>query len=126
MEFAFLMLERRQSETLSDLVGGQLGTLWTVDQLTSNAAEPRDETKFTWSLREKPAKLSTPLTTIIAAGSGLKLMDQLKKLASKTQLRNRPDPSVYKMPRRGYLDGAEIIDLSKVSKDQFLKFAKRV
>ncbi len=124
MEFAFLVYERRQAETLTDLVGSQLGTLWSIDSLMGQA--PKEEDRFTWSLREQPRKLSTPLTTVIASGAGIKFMDQLKKMASKSQLRTRHDPSIYKLPKKGFLDGCEVVDLSKVSKDQFLKFAGKI
>jgi len=30
------------------------------------------------------------------------------------------------LPRKGFLDGAEIVDLGKMPKDQFVKFAKRI
>jgi len=122
MEFSYLMYERRLSETLDNLIGSNLGTSWPMSILDKEKDLTKDV--FTWSLRKREPKVNLPLT--LALTQNPKFMEEIKKAASDLKMRHRRDPSVLSLPKGDLLKGSEVIDLSTVSKEEFLQIAGRV
>lgn len=122
MVTAFRMYEKRGLESLSDLIGTLTGTSWSVDALVST---PEDEMKemqqdgFKWSLRPPRQRVSLPLSLVVG---GNKVLEHVKKVAA--TMKDKAGSSIISLPRGGLLKGAEVVDLGRVSKDQFLKFAQ--
>jgi len=118
------MYERRWLESLSDLVGSLTGTSWSVDALTADHVNPDlEDYMFTWSQRPERQRVSLPLTLVVG---GNKIMDHVKKVAADMKSKERRDPSIISLPSASMLKYADVVDLSKVSKDEFLKFAKGI
>lgn len=122
MAFGYHMYERRQLEGFSDLIGTLTGTSWSVDALTAEHSNLEDA-GFTWSKRPERQRVSLPLTTVVG---GNKVVEHVKKVAQDMKSRARKDPSIVSLPSSSMLENTEIVDLSKVSKDDFLKFARGV
>ena len=57
---------------------------------------------------------------------GNKVMEHLKKAAYSIRSTSRKDPSILALPRSELLKNAEVVDLSKASKEDFLKMASSV
>lgn len=121
MNVGYRLYERRWVETLSDLIGALTGTSWSVDALTEEQGSELDEVGFNWKLRPDRQRVSLPLTLVVG---GNKVMDHVKKMASDMKAKSRRDPSIISLPSASLLKDAEIVDLSKVSKDEFMRFAK--
>jgi len=123
MEFSFLLLERRQSETLDHLLGSTLGTSWDAGALMGRHEEEkakRSKKRFDWSLRKKPPRVHLPLTTVVTQDP--KFNQHLKEMASKAMNQARENPSIVDAPK--WVDKRdEVVDLSYVPKDVFLKYA---
>lgn len=124
MEFAFLLLERRQSETLDNLIGTTLGSSWDAQALMGGVEPPkgRGRKEFTWSLRTRAPKVHLPLA--LALTQNPKFMQQLKQMASSAVNTAREDPSVVDAPS-WFTRKSELVDLSYAPKEEFLKFAGR-
>jgi hypothetical protein len=123
MAFSYHMYERRQLEGFSDLIGTLTGTSWSVDALTADPASNLEDVGFTWSKRPERQRVSLPLTTVVG---GNKVVEHVKKVAQDMKSRARKDPSIVSLPSASMLENTEVVDLSKVSKDDFLKFARGV
>ena len=121
MNVGYRLYERRWVETLSDLIGALTGTSWSVDALTEEQGSELDEVGFNWKLRPDRQRVSLPLTLVVG---GNKVMDHVKKMASDMKAKSRRDPSIISLPSASLLKDAEIVDLSKVTKDEFMRFAK--
>jgi len=121
MNVGYRLYERRWVETLSDLIGALTGTSWSVDALTEEQGSETDEVGFTWRKRPERQRVSLPLTLVVG---GNKVMEHVKKIASDMKAKARRDPSILSLPSSSMLKDAEVVDLSKVSKDEFIKFAK--
>ena len=121
MNVGYRLYERRWVETLSDLIGALTGTSWSVDALTEEQGSELDEVGFNWKLRPDRQRVSLPLTLVVG---GNKVMEHVKKMASDMKAKSRRDPSIISLPSASLLKDAEIVDLSKVSKDEFMRFAK--
>jgi len=125
MEFSFLLLERRNSETLDNLISGMLGTTWDAKSLLGgNKEDLKEDKKFTWEYRDKRPKVLMPL--VLSLTQNPKFMEHLKKLASTAVNVKREDPSVVDAPRWVNRKKEEVVDLSFAPKDAFLKIAGRV
>lgn len=124
MNVGYRLYERRWVETLSDLIGSLTGTSWSVDALTGDEqGSELDEVGFTWKQRPDRQRVSLPLTLVVG---GNKVMEHVKKMASDMKAKSRRDPSILSLPSASLLKDSEIVDLSKVSKDEFIKFAKGI
>lgn len=124
LNLSYRMYERRWLESLSDLVGSLTGTSWSVDALTADHVNPDlEDYMFTWSQRPERQRVSLPLTLVVG---GNKIMDHVKKVAADMKSKERRDPSIISLPSASMLKYADVVDLSKVSKDEFLKFAKGI
>jgi hypothetical protein len=121
MNVGYRLYERRWVETLSDLIGALTGTSWSVDALTEEQGPETDEVGFTWRKRPERQRVSLPLTLVVG---GNKVMEHIKKIASDMKAKSRRDPSILSLPSSSMLRDAEVVDLSKVSKEEFIKFAK--
>lgn len=124
LNVSYRLYERRWIETLSDLIGSLTGTSWSVDALTADSS-PSDieDFGFTWKQRPERQRVSLPLTLVVG---GNKVMEHVKKMASDMKAKERRDPSILSLPSSSMLRDAEIVDLSKASKDDFMKFAKGI
>lgn len=119
---SFHMYERRWIESLSDLIGSLTGTSWSVDALADDGESPLDDSsEFTWSQRPERQRVSLPLTVVVG---GNKILDHVKKVAADIKAKTKRDPSILSLPSSSLLKDAEVVDLSKASKEEFLKFAK--
>lgn len=126
MTLAYRLYERRNLESLSDLVGTLTGTSWAVDALTQT---PEDEAKealqkgmFNWSKRPPRQRISLPLTVVVG---GAKVIEHVKKTAA--TMKENSSSTIISLPRGQFLKGAEeIIDLAKVPKAEFLKYARHI
>lgn len=121
MVMAMRLNEQKQNESLYDIIGTLTGTSWTAESLMQKEVEDEDE--FTWKLRPEKNRISLPLTVVVG---GNKIMEHLKKTASAIQMKNRKSPSIMNIPPSKMLKNAEIVDLSSVSKEEFLRFANRL
>lgn len=119
LSLSYRMYEKRWLESLSDLIGTLTGTSWSVEALTEPALD--DDVGFTWKLRPDRQRVSLPLTLVVG---GNKIMDHVKKIALDMKSKTRQDPSIMSLPSSSLLKNAEVVDLSKVSKEEFLSFAR--
>ena len=119
MEFALSMYERKQYESLNDIIGTLTGTSWSVDSVLADVQDEKKE-GFTWKLRPERQRVSLPLTLVVG---GPKIMDHVKKVAHSLRSASRPDTSILSPVPTKMLKNAEIVDLSKASKEEFLKMA---
>ena len=100
------------------------GTSWSVDALTAEANNSDlEDFGFTWRKRPERQRVSLPLTLVVG---GNKVMEHVKKMALDMKAKERRDPSVLSLPSSVMLRDAEIVDLSKASKDEFMRFARGV
>jgi hypothetical protein len=124
LNLSYRLYERRWLESLSDLIGSLTGTSWSVDALT---AEPTntdlEDFGFTWKKKPERQRVSLPLSLVVG---GNKVMEHVKKVASDMKAKERRDPSIMSLPSSALLKDAEIVDLSKASKEEFMMFAKGV
>lgn len=122
MDFAYSMYDRKQTESLNDIIGSLTGTSWSVDGVLAENSGENDE-GFTWKLRPERSRVSLPLSLVIG---GNKVMEHVKKAANSIRNASRRDSSILSLPRSELLKNAEVVDLSKASKDEFLKMASSV
>lgn len=120
MEFSFLLLERRQTETYENLVGGMLGTSWDAKMIMGGDSPAVSGEDFTWSLRPPRPRVFLPLT--VALTQNPKFGEHLKQLASSAVNRVRENKSVLDTPA-WYTKKEELVDLSYLSKEEFLRYA---
>lgn len=124
LNLSYRLYERRWLESLSDLIGSLTGTSWSVDALT---AEPTntdlEDFGFTWKKKPERQRVSLPLSLVVG---GNKVMEHVKKVAYDMKAKERRDPSIMSLPSSALLKDAEIVDLSKASKEEFMMFAKGV
>jgi hypothetical protein len=123
LNLSYRLYERRWIESLSDLIGSLTGTSWSVDALTAESSKLDDDVSFTWSQRPRRQRVSLPLTVVVG---GNKIMEHVKKVAMDMKANDRKDPSILSLPSASLLRNTEIVDLSKVSKEEFLKIAKGI
>lgn len=130
MEQAFLLLEKRQTETLETIIGSMLGTTWDVDALLASATAKKgkhrgEEPQVTWSRRDKKDKLFVPLVFFMTQNT--KLMKQLQTMATDAKKATVRDPSIINVPtwytKSKKEEEVEMIDLSESSKEDFLRWA---
>lgn len=122
MSLSYRMYEKRWLESLSDLIGSLTGTSWNVDSLTTDEkSDDVDDFKFTWSKRPTRQRVSLPLTVVVG---GNKILEHVKKVAHDIKAKERRDPSILSLPSSSMLHDAEIVDLSRVPKDQFIRVAR--
>jgi len=126
MESAFLLQERRQSETLDSVVGSLLGVTWDVNSLLGSKDGNQDVKAFTWSLRHRTQKVVVPLAASLTQNP--KFFEQLKAKASSLKWSNRENAAILDTPKwlndknRKY----EIVDLSEKTREEFLEYARRI
>ena len=121
---SYRLYEKRWLESLSDLIGTLTGTSWSVDALTAEPVNTDlEDFGFTWKKKPERQRVSLPLTLVVG---GNKILEHVKKVASDMKSKERRDPSVLSLPSSDVLKDAEVVDLSKVSKEEFLKFANRI
>ena len=125
LEYSYLLYERRNVETLSDIIGSLTGTSWPVESLVEGLGNPDllTEKRFTWSLRPPRKRLSSPLTLVVA---GSPLLEQLKSQASKLEGQDRANPAILSRPQ-GMLkkdEKIEIVELGTKPKEEFLSFVR--
>jgi hypothetical protein len=125
LNMSYRLYEKRWLESLSDLIGTLTGTSWSVDALTAEETANNDleDFGFTWKKKPERQRVSLPLTLVVG---GNKILEHVKKVATDMKSKERRDPSVLSLPASSILKDAEVVDLSKVSKDEFLKFANRI
>jgi len=125
LNMSYRLYEKRWLESLSDLIGTLTGTSWSVDALTAEPTTTNDldDFGFTWKKKPERQRVSLPLTLVVG---GNKILEHVKKIATDMKSKERRDPSVLSLPSSSILKDAEVVDLSKVSKDEFLKFANRI
>lgn len=123
LEYSFLLYERRQAETLSDIIGSLTGTSWPVEALLNEGNKDLEKPQFTWSLRPPRNRISSPLTLVMA---GSQLIKELKKQASAINLKHRENPAILSRPRNLIKkdEKIEIIELGTKSKEEFLGFIR--
>lgn len=120
LNLSFRLYEKRWLENISDLIGSLTGTSWSVDALTADSAEELEEEGFTWKLRPERQRVSLPLSVVVG---GNKIVEHVKKVALDMKSKARRDPSIMSLPSSSLLKDSEVVDLSKASKEEFLKFA---
>lgn len=123
MSFGFRLCEKRNIENLSDLIGTLTGTSWSVEGLTTEGNPEFTDTEFTWSKRPPRQRIALPLSVVIG---GNKVLDHVKAQAHKVKEKMKVDPSILSLPSASVIKGAEIVDMSNVSKEEFLMFFERV
>lgn len=123
LTFSLRLYEKRQLENLSDLIGMLTGTSWSVDALTADDNPELEGEGFTWSKRPERQRVSLPLSVVIG---GNKIFEHVKKVATDMKAKARQDPSIISLPSASMLKDAEVVDLSKASKEEFLKFAQGI
>lgn len=123
MSFGFRLCEKRNLENMSDLIGTLTGTSWSVDGLTSKEKPDLKEKEFTWSKRPPRQRISLPLSLVIG---GNKVLDHVKAQAHKVKEQAKEDPSVMSLPSATVLKDSEVVDMSNVSKEEFLSFFENV
>lgn len=126
LEYSYLLYERRNVETLSDIIGSLTGTSWPVEALVNGVGNPdllTDKQRFTWSLRPPRKRLASPLTLVVA---GSPLLEQLRAQAGKLEGDERENPAILSRPRelKKKDEKIEIIELGTRSKDEFLSFVR--
>ena len=124
LSLAYRMYEKRWLESLSDLIGSLTGTSWNVDSLTADPVDDNDDFKFTWSKRPERQRVSLPLTLVV--GGGEKIMEHVKKVAHDMKAKQRKDPSILSLPSSSMLKDAEVIDLSRWPKEDFIRISQSV
>jgi hypothetical protein len=129
MEFAYLVTESRQAESLNNLIGLNLGSLWYVDSLLRSKEDGDVEVEeFTWSKRKEELKINLPVTVMLTKDKNF--MANLKKEARKlSHLRSDKggiSSSMLNLPQGNFLAGCDVVDLSRASKNDFLKFAPKI
>jgi len=122
LNLSYRLYEKRWLENLSDLIGSLTGTSWPVEALTEDSVTP-DTAGFSWNKRPPRQRVGLPLTLVVG---GSKVMDHVKKIAMDMKSKERADPSALTLPPASFLQNTEVVDLSKVSKDEFLKFASKL
>jgi hypothetical protein len=125
LEYSYLLYERRNVETLSDIIGALTGTSWPIENLLEGAGNPDllVDKRFTWSLRPPRKRLSSPLTLVVA---GNPLLEHLRSQASKLERQDSDNPAILSHPR-GMLnkeEKIEIVELGTKSKEEFLSFVR--
>lgn len=123
MSFGFRLCEKRNLENMSDLIGTLTGTSWSVDGLTSKEKPDLKEKEFTWSKRPPRQRISLPLSLVIG---GDKVLEHVKAQAHKVKEQAKEDPSVMSLPSATVLKDSEVVDMSNVSKEEFLSFFENV
>lgn len=124
MAIGYRLYEKRNIESLSDLIGSLTGTVWNADALTSDSKkDDLDTYRFTWKKRPDRKRISLPLTVVVG---GNKVMEHVKKVALEMKAKERKDPSILSLPSSTMLHNAEVVDLSRVAKEEFIRFAKGV
>jgi hypothetical protein len=123
MSFGFRLCEKRNLENMSDLIGTLTGTSWSVDGLTSEEKPDLKEKEFTWSKRPPRQRISLPLSLVIG---GDKVLEHVKAQAHKVKEQAKEDPSVMSLPSATVLKDSEVVDMSNVSKEEFLSFFENV
>lgn len=131
MEFSYFVLERRQNETLGSIIGTNLGSTWFVDSLLQDDSSDGEfkvkKEEFKWNLRKPDLKIHMPLSLVCSQND--KFMDHLKKEARKIRdlySEKGHTSSIINLPDSELLKDSEVVDLSYVSKQEFLKFAGRL
>jgi hypothetical protein len=123
MSFGFRLCEKRNLENMSDLIGTLKGNSWSVDGLTSEEKPDLKEKEFTWSKRPPRQRISLPLSLVIG---GDKVLEHVKAQAHKVKEQAKEDPSVMSLPSATVLKDSEVVDMSNVSKEEFLSFFENV
>jgi hypothetical protein len=121
LELSFLLLERRQTETLDSTIGALLGASWDAENLLGGDGKVQKE-PILWSKRHRRPKVILPLS--VALTQNPKFFEQLKAAAHKEVSTARTDASVLNMPmdmlkNKNY----EFVDLSFVPIKEFMKVA---
>lgn len=123
MVFSHRLYEKRGIESLSDLIGTLTGTSWPVESLTAGPEEELEESLkyggFTWKLRPPRQRVSLPLTLVVG---GNKVLEHVKKAAF--SMKDKSDSSIVSLPNASFLKGAQVVELGKLPKEQFLKYAR--
>ena len=102
-----------------------MGATWDCEELVGKAGPKGPKADpFTWSLRKKRPKITMPLALSLTQNP--KFMQTLKQMASKAKNEVREDPSILNVPRGFHKNKVELVDLSYVSPQEFLKIARRV
>jgi len=128
MIFAFKVQERRQVESLNDTFGILLGASWPIEALIEQDKEDVDDLdpdRFMWKLRPPRLRVNTPVTSTLSPARDF--MKGLKETATELANNHGRDQSVMKYPTKSLVgkdEKLEIVDLSKVSKAEFLKIAR--
>jgi len=123
LTMSYHLYEKRWLESLSDLIGTLTGTSWSVAALTSDVNPDLEDSGFTWKKRPERQRVSLPLTTVVG---GNKVIEHVKKVAQDMKAKTKKDPSILSLPSSSLLENSEVVDLSKVSKQEFLKFARGI
>lgn len=124
LNMSYRLYEKRWLESLSDLIGSLTGTSWSVDALTADPINTDlEDFGFTWKKKPERQRVSLPLTLVVG---GNKILEHVKKVASDMKSKERRDPSVLSSPSSSFIKDAEVVDLSKVSKEDFLNFANGI
>ncbi len=123
MSESFYLYERKKLESATELLGPLLGASWSVDALTQEDSIAKDDDSFKWKLKPDNKRVSLPLSLVIGGG---KVLEHVKKVASEMKLASRKDPSIMNLPKSGFIENYNIVDLSKVPKKDFIKFAKKI
>ena len=125
MVFSHRLHEKRGMESLSDLIGTLTGTSWPVESLTSSPEDEMEESMkyggFTWTKRPPRQRVSLPLTLVVG---GNKVLEHVKKAAF--SMKDKADSTIVSLPSASFLKGAQVVELGKLPKDQFLKYARHV
>lgn len=119
------MQEHRQAELLTDIFGLLLGASWPVNALAPDDETPEGlrEPEFTWELRNKVDRISTPLATILG---GENFMKHIKQVAMSRKWAKRDNPAILNVPEKEFMKGSEVVELGSKSKDEFLATAIKV
>ncbi len=124
LNMSYRLYEKRWLESFSDLIGSLTGTSWSVDSLTADPVNTDlEDFGFTWRKKPTQQKIALPLTLVVG---GNKILENVKKAAFSMKQNRRKDPSILNVATEDMLKEAEVIDLSKVSKKDFLNFAAGV
>jgi hypothetical protein len=123
LNLSYRLYERRWLESLSDLIGSLTGTSWSVDSLTAPPVNTDlEDYSFTWKKRPERLRVSLPLTLLMRD----KVLEHVKKVAFDMKSKERKDPSILSLPSSSMLKNTEIVDLSRVPKEEFIMFARKI
>jgi len=123
LNFSYRLYEKRWLESFSDLIGSLTGTSWSVDSLTADPVNSDlEDFGFTWKKRPERQRVSLPLTVVMNE----KVLEHVKKAAFDLKSKDRKDPSILGLPSSSMLKNAEVVDLSRVPKEDFIMFARKV